>query len=237
MKLSELKRSLHGGAAALGAATQTGLAAFGVLALAFLVFDGARFVPIHAAHAGGVALGKMKDAAASSQLPVAHDTNVVRDPRRRALADYLARRFRVSTDALEEVVHEAYAAGELTGLDPLLLVAVMAVESSFNPIAESDFGAKGLMQVVPRFHLDKLAAYGGEEAVLLPRANIRVGAQILREYVRQAGTVEEGLQLYAGAADDPAQAYAQKVATEKRRLAGVVARVPKSAATTYAATT
>jgi soluble lytic murein transglycosylase-like protein len=232
MKLSKLRRSLRGAAASLMSATQTGLAAFGVLALAFLAFDGARFVPVHAAQAGGIALGKMKAEAVSPHLPVALAASAARDPQQRALADHLARRFRVSADALDELVREAYAVGEATLLDPLLLLAVIAVESSFNPIAESDFGAKGLMQVVPRFHLDKLAAHGGEDAVLDPRTNIRVGAQILREYVRQAGGLEEGLQLYAGAADDPSQSYAQKVTAEKRRLASVIARVPRPATTT-----
>ena len=232
MKLSELRRTLRGGAASLVGATQTGLAAFGVLALALLVFDDARFIPIHAAQAGGIALGKMKTEAASPHLPVALEASAAHDPQQRALVDHLARRFRVSADALDELVREAYAVGDVTRLDPLLILAVMAVESSFNPIAESDFGAKGLMQVVPRFHLDKLAAHGGEDAVLDPRINIRVGAQILREYVRQAGGLEEGLQLYAGAADDPSQAYAQKVTAEKRRLAGVIARVPRPATTT-----
>jgi soluble lytic murein transglycosylase-like protein len=232
MKLSKLRRSLRGAAASLMSATQTGLAAFGVLALAFLAFDGARFVPVHAAQAGGIALGKMKAEAVSPHLPVALAASAARDPQQRALADHLARRFRVSADALDDLVREAYAVGEATLLDPLLLLAVIAVESSFNPIAESDFGAKGLMQVVPRFHLDKLAAHGGEDAVLDPRTNIRVGAQILREYVRQAGGLEEGLQLYAGAADDPSQSYAQKVTAEKRRLASVIARVPRPATTT-----
>jgi len=126
-------------------------------------------------------------------------------------------------------VSEAYVAGSATGVDPLLILAVMAVESRFNPFAESDFGAKGLMQVVPRFHLDKLAAHGGEEAVLDPRTNIHVGARILREYVRRTGSLEEGLQLYAGAGDDPTQGYAQKVIAEKRRMADVVARIPRLA--------
>jgi soluble lytic murein transglycosylase-like protein len=232
MKLGELRRSLRGGAASLMSATRTGLAAFGVLALAFLAFDGARFIPIHAAQAGSIALGKTKTESVSPHLPVALVASAARDPQQRALADHLARRFRVSADALDEVVREAYAVGEITRLDPLLILAVMAVESSFNPIAESDFGAKGLMQVVPRFHLDKLAAHGGEGAVLEPRINIRVGAQILREYVRQAGGLEEGLQLYAGAADDASQAYAQKVTAEQRRLASVIARVPRPATTT-----
>jgi soluble lytic murein transglycosylase-like protein len=152
------------------------------------------------------------------------------DPRHKVLAGYLARKYRIAGDATVDLVGESYAVGRAVGLDPLLILAVISVESRFNPIAESDYGAKGLMQVVPRFHLDKLAAHGGQNVVLEPRVNIRVGAQILREYIRQTGSVEEGLQLYAGAVDDPAQGYAQKVVAEKRRLTDVVARLPKAAA-------
>jgi len=229
MKPRELKTHLRRGAIALMDATLTGLAAFGVLALAFVVFDGARFVPIHAAQAGGMALDKMKVEATPPRLAVAATLNSATDPHQRAVTDHLARRFRIAADALDGLVSEAYVAGSAMGVDPLLILAVMAIESRFNPFAESEFGAKGLMQVVPRFHLDKLAAHGGEETVLDPRINIHVGAQILREYVRRAGSLEEGLQLYAGAGDDPAQAYAQKVIAEKRRMADVVARVPRLA--------
>ena len=113
---------------------------------------------------------------------------------------------------------EAFHAGRRTGLDPLLILAVMAVESSLNPSAESEYGAKGLMQVVPRFHLDKLAYHGGEESVLDPRTNIRVGAEILRDYIQRAGDLRTGLQMYAGAVEDAASQYAQRVLAEKSRL-------------------
>ena len=79
------------------------------------------------------------------------------------------------------------------GLDPLLVLAVIAVESRFNPIAESGMGAKGLMQIIPRFHLDKLRAAGGEDAVFDPESNILVGARILQEYVYRTGTLDAGL--------------------------------------------
>ena len=230
MKLLELKTRLRRGAIALMGAAQTGLAAFGLLALAFVVFDGARLVPIHVAQAGGIALGTMNATASPPELTTAATSTITAgNPHQRAVADHLARRFRIAADALDGLVSEAYVAGSATGVDPLLILAVMAVESRFNPFAESDFGAKGLMQVVPRFHLDKLAAHGGEEAVLDPRTNIHVGAQILREYVRRTGSLEEGLQLYAGAGDDPTQGYAQKVIAEKRRMADVVARIPRLA--------
>lgn len=229
MKLLELKTRLRRGVIALMGATHTGLAAFGLLTLAFVVFDGGRFVPVHVAQAGGIALGKMKTTASPPELSTTAASITASDPHQRAVADHLARRFQIAADALDGLVSEAYAAGSATGVDPLLILAVMAIESRFNPFAESHFGAKGLMQVVPRFHLDKLAAHGGEEAVLDPRTNIHVGAQILREYVRRTGSLEEGLQLYAGAGDDPTQGYAQKVIAEKRRMADVVARVPRLA--------
>ena len=140
------------------------------------------------------------------------------NPRYRKLSQFLAKRYKVSQAFTLDLVTIAHVAGQQVGLDPLLIIAVMAVESRFNPIAESDMGAKGLMQVIPRFHTEKLAVHGGEYAVLDPKTNILVGAQILKEYIRLAGGVEAGLQMYNGAADDPSQGYAQKVIAEKQRL-------------------
>ena len=152
------------------------------------------------------------------------------DPQHKVLAGYLARRYRVAGDATVDLVSESYAVGRAVGLDPLLILAVISVESRFNPIAESDMGAKGLMQVIPRFHTEKLAVHGGEDAVLDPKTNILVGAQILKEYIRLAGGLEAGLQMYNGAADDPSQGYAQKVIAEKQRLEQALRAAPPAGA-------
>jgi len=136
----------------------------------------------------------------------------------RALANYVSRKYRIAPDVTEQFVGAAYDAGRQVGLDPLLILAVMAVESRFNPVAESLMGAKGLMQVIPRHHLDKLLEHGGEEAVLDPMINIALGARILKEYVRRTGSLEAGLQFYNGALADPSSQYAQKVFAEKERL-------------------
>ncbi len=135
-----------------------------------------------------------------------------------ALAEFVSKRYRVSLDATLELVSAAYAAGEQTGLDPLLILAVMAVESRFNPIAESVAGAKGLMQVIPRFHMEKIIASGGEKAVLEPEINILLGARILREYIVRSGDLTTGLQMYNGATDNGSNQYAEKVISEKQRL-------------------
>lgn len=144
--------------------------------------------------------------------------------RYRALAGFLARRYRVSEDATFDLVSMAHAAGHQIGLDPLLIIAVIAVESRFNPIAESVAGAKGLMQVIPKYHADKLQVFGGEQSVFDPRTNILVGTQILKEYVRRTGSTTSALQMYAGAVDDAQDGYSTKVLSEKRRLQSVVSQ-------------
>jgi soluble lytic murein transglycosylase-like protein len=144
------------------------------------------------------------------------------DPAQRALVDYLSRRFVVAQDATEQMVEVAYRAAQRVGLDPLLVLAVISVESAFNPVAESGMGAKGLMQIIPKYHRAKLLEHGGDEAVLDPESNILVGARILQEYVYRTGTLEAGLQFYNGASWDGSAQYAQKVMAERGRLELVV---------------
>ena len=135
-----------------------------------------------------------------------------------AVAEYIAKRYRVADDAIAGFVSLAYRAGEEYRVDPLLILAVMAIESRYNPVAESVMGARGLMQVIAKYHPEKLEPHGGDQALLEPAVNIRVGAQILREYQRRFGDTETALQMYAGALDEPTSQYANKVFAEKARL-------------------
>jgi len=131
---------------------------------------------------------------------------------------YVARRYRVSQVALEPLLAEAENVGGQLGLDPLLLVAVIAIESSFNPFAESSIGAQGLMQVIPRFHMDKIGDDAGADALFDPQLNIRVGALVLKEGLARYGTLQNALQYYGGALNDPKAGYANKVLAMKARL-------------------
>ncbi len=148
----------------------------------------------------------------------------------RAVTEFIAKRYRVAQDAAAGFVATAYRAGGESKVDPLLILAVMAVESRYNPVAESNMGAKGLMQVIPKFHAEKLVEHGGESALLDPDVNIQVGAQILREYLRRVGEIETALQMYAGAIDEPTSGYALKVLAERARLEQMLKQFRRTAA-------
>lgn len=149
----------------------------------------------------------------------------------RAVTEFIAKRYRVATDATAGFVATAYQAGQAWKVDPLLILAVMAIESRYNPVAESNMGAKGLMQVIAKFHPEKLAEHGGEGALLDPHINIQVGAQILREYMRRFGETETALQMYAGAFDEPNSQYAFKVLAERTRLEQMLRQLRRGAST------
>ncbi len=131
--------------------------------------------------------------------------------------NYVTRRYRVSPEALLPVFQAAQAVGMERRIDPLLIVAVIGVESGFNPFAESPMGAQGLMQVIPRFHMDKVPDGSGDNPFFDPAINIRIGASVLDEAIRRRGGLVPGLQYYAGSSD-PEGGYASRVLAEKARL-------------------
>jgi hypothetical protein len=133
-----------------------------------------------------------------------------------AVLDAVAQRYRVSPQALQPIFLAAQQAAN--DIDPLLIIAIIGIESGFNPMAQSVMGAQGLMQVIPRFHRDKLPPDAAAGGLLDPVSNVRVGTQVLQEAIRRQGGLIEGLQHYAGASDDLDRGYASRVIAEKQRL-------------------
>ena len=148
-----------------------------------------------------------------------------------AVVQWISRRYKVAPEPVSRLVQEAWAVGRKAQLDPTLILAIMAVESSFNPFAQSHVGAQGLMQVMTQIHDDKYEAFGGNHAAFDPVTNLRVGVQVLKECIARAGSLEEGLRYYVGAANQPDDGgYASKVLSEQAHLRNVAAG--KSVATT-----
>jgi hypothetical protein len=141
-----------------------------------------------------------------------------------AVATWLSRRYRVAPEPVSRLVQEAWQLGQRAQLDPTLILAIMAIESSFNPFAQSPVGAQGLMQVMTRVHDDKYEVFGGLRAAFDPVTNLRVGVQVLKECIARAGSVEGGLRFYVGAANLPDDGgYAGKVLGEQAYLKQVAA--------------
>lgn len=154
------------------------------------------------------------------------------------LAYWLSRKYRVAAEPLSALISEAYDLGPSNNIEPTLILAVMAIESGFNPFAQSHVGAQGLMQVMTKVHSDKYQGFGGNLAAFDPVANLRVGVNVLRDCIQRGGGIEGGLKLYVGAGpgkDDGG--YANKVLAEQKRLQQVAkgAKVPITTEPTSAA--
>lgn len=163
---------------------------------------------------------------AIATVPVAEVDAVLNSRMRRALS-YVARRYNVSHEALVPIFSAVqHNAGKL-GLDPLLVIAVIGIESRFNPFSQSVVGAQGLMQVMPAIHADKLPGDAGELPFFDPVTNVLVGSKVLKESIVRAGGIVEGLQQFGGAASDPERRYASKVLSEHQRLQAAVQSVRK----------
>jgi hypothetical protein len=140
-----------------------------------------------------------------------------------AVAHWLSKRYKVAPEPISRLVQEAWVLGERVGLEPTLLLAIMAIESGFNPFAQSPVGAQGLMQVMTRIHDEKYEAFGGTHAAFDPITNLRVGVLVLKECISRAGSLEQGLRFYVGAANLPDDGgYAGKVLGEQAHLRNVL---------------
>jgi soluble lytic murein transglycosylase-like protein len=138
------------------------------------------------------------------------------------LATWIARRYKVAPEPIGALVQEAWSIGHRAGLDPTLILAIMAVESSFNPFAQSAVGAQGLMQVMTRVHNDKYESFGGNHAAFDPISNLRVGVLVLKECILRAGNLQEGLRHYVGAALlDGDGGYVGRVLAEQAHMRSV----------------
>lgn len=136
-----------------------------------------------------------------------------------ALAYWISRKYKVAPEPVSALVAEAYDLGAKARLEPTLILAVVAVESGFNPFAQSPVGAQGLMQVMTHVHSDKFDRFGGKLATFDPVSNLRVGVKVLQECIKRGGSLEAGLRYYVGAAhleDDGG--YVDKVLAEHERL-------------------
>ena len=146
--------------------------------------------------------GLRKIAATGTDADTSRESPSVRLTRaERGVVQHIARKYRVSASSVEQYMGYARQSGKTYNVDPYLIMAVMATESSFNPRAQSRVGAQGLMQVHTRMHKKRFKPYGSTDTVWEPKVNIQVGSSILSDYLkRYGGSERQALKAYVGAA-------------------------------------
>lgn len=123
------------------------------------------------------------------------------------------------------------------GLDPLLMLALIHVESSFDPGAVSDAGAIGLMQLRERtLHREIERAGLAPADPRDPVANVRAGTRYLRRLVTAFGSTDLALMAYnagpnrilsyyrAGDIPERFHGYPRRIRSERERLRSMVER-------------
>ena len=151
---------------------------------------------------------------------------------------WIGRKYQVAPEPVAALVAEAYKTGQASHIDPALILAVMAIESSFNPFAQSTAGAQGLMQVMTRVHVDKYDGYGGQFAAFDPLSNLRVGVWVLRDCIDKTGSTAQGLRCYVGAANLKTDGgYVNKVLAEYGRLQQVISQADQATSPRHVHTT
>lgn len=165
-------------------------------------------------------ISHLSDRIPSSKIdPQALDSNLMGSlQNQRAVADFFEKKYSLDRSKIEEYVSKTILIAKEVSIDPVLLLAVISVESNFNPHTKSHAGAEGLMQVMTSVHKDKYAIFGGISEAVKPEVNIRVGAYILKYLIATAGSLRNGLKYYVGAANADDGGYADKVIAERNRL-------------------
>lgn len=130
-----------------------------------------------------------------------------------------------SKDAHSYAVYIKQAADE-HNLDSLLLVALIQIESNFDASVVSGHGAKGLTQIVPKYHSEKIAVISAlhnvKPSLLQPKLNILVGAQILKDCIDGTKSITAALLMYNGSVKDKTHSYAKLVLREYQKLKSVL---------------
>jgi soluble lytic murein transglycosylase-like protein len=136
--------------------------------------------------------------------------------RQKSLAQYIQSTFAVPEAKARTIVSAAFKNAREKNIHPELILAVIAVESSFKETAKNG-GAMGLMQIIPRWHKQKIAKIGGTRQLFDPAKNIRVGTSIFKDYLESSsGNIRNALIRYNGSLS--ARAYASKILTHYRRM-------------------
>lgn len=128
----------------------------------------------------------------STSLSAVANTNVKQES---AVASYIHRKYSYTLSEVKSklIVDKVFRISREYSLDPMLVLAIISVESDFNEQAKSNHGAVGLMQVIPKFHREKLVG----KNPMNPLVSIEVGSKILKDCMTKKD-ISKALKCYNG---------------------------------------
>jgi hypothetical protein len=155
-----------------------------------------------------------------------------------AVTQWLSRKYRISPEPLAALVTEAWTVGERSQVPPTLILAVIAVESNFNPFAQRSDSNRGLMQIDSLSQQDTLSRFGGPLSVFDPLTNLRVGSRVLQSFIQETGSLEDGVRAYAQTSPQGADSsYTERVLAEHKLLERLIQTQATAAAAGPASST
>ncbi len=119
---------------------------------------------------------------------------------------------RISDELLDTYIQSVSKWGAEYSIPPLLLLSIIWRESSFNAATHSSANARGPMQVIYKYHDEKLKRIGKKEMDLHEiDTGIRIGTEIMREYFdRFDQDIFRAMKAYVGGTH---RTYAQDILT------------------------
>jgi soluble lytic murein transglycosylase-like protein len=146
--------------------------------------------------------------------------NEEKEKKMKKLSYYISARYKVELDTADTIVRTSFTESEKHNIDPLTVLSIMGVESTYNPFARSHKGAIGLTQIMPRYHRAKISALKKDDLDIFSiKGNIIVGIQIIKEYLSLAnGNIQSALQMYNGSTNDKKKTYSTKVLKKRTTL-------------------
>ncbi|KVP17076.1 lytic transglycosylase domain-containing protein [Burkholderia ubonensis] len=138
------------------------------------------------------------------------------------VAAYLSREWKLGRPYASQVASAVLTSSRRHGVDPLLLMAVAATESSFQHGVGNPGGGEdpmkpfGIMQVAGRYHTDKFP--GGAVKQTTVKENVDIGARVLKEYLATEGGNERRALLRYNGSLHVSDKYFHKVSRFKQRL-------------------
>lgn len=95
------------------------------------------------------------------------------------------------------IVNASFNEAKKHGIDPFLIISLINQESKFRSAAKNKSGASGLMQVIPRWHRDKIKGRN----IMAIETNVEVGTQVLADCLKKHNDrMNKALACYSGGA-------------------------------------